>query len=372
MNEKSDKPEDKPEFQGDNSDASLTEAVIAAAESEPSGDEKKGLSGILKFFIFLLIVTAIVAGGLANNGQLEPMLESAKATINEKLADLNAGSESDGIAFNEQDDPASEVLPTAEFEALQNEQDAEVAAEQLPEFEQPETLVEPEGDRSGPSPEQVNELLATIDGLRNEISNMEASQRALSKQMHEQQQANLQARLRWITDPASHLPQLQLAWNEISMLPNLSDRQRESAAKLHQLASDSSQALQAWQAELNGWADKFALPEEEEISVKPEHPWLAWWAGQFHLRRAPTAEARRLVNLRDRLLKTGHLLSFEKWPNQADWLTLRNDLLLAASKMNNAQPVELALPEDFTAIQRDIESMRSTAAKWAEGKKGEI
>ncbi len=362
--------EDKPEFQGGNSGPRLTEAVIAAAESEPSGNDEKSSSGILKFFIFLLIVIAIVAGGLASNGQLIPMLESAKTTINEKLAILNASTESDGFTLGEQtaDDPASTASPTPEFEALQNELDAEATAEQTPEFEQTDTLIEP----VNPSSERVSELLATIDGLRNEIGTMESSHRALRKQMHEQQQENLQARLRWITDPANRLPQLELAWSEISKLPDLSDNQRKTASQMHSMALKSTHAVQSWQVELNNWADKFALPEEKEITVKPEYPWLAWLAGQFHLRRAPTAEALKLAKLRDRLLESGRLLSLEKWPNQADWLILRNDLLLAASKLNNAQPVELGLPEDFSAMQRDIESIRSTAAKWAEGKKGEI
>jgi len=220
----------------------------------------------------------------------------------------------------------------------------------------------------GISSEEVAQLLGRIDGLSSELGKMEADQRALRAALNEQQQMNLQVRLRWIMDPSARLPQMQLSWEEISLLPGLSDQQRNVALRMHELARSGSERLQQWRIAIGKWADTLVMPAHEDIIPQPEHPWLAWIVGQFHLREAPSVEARKLSRLREQLLDAAALLKLESWPEPGVWQSLRAELLLQvkASRADAASPVELGLPDDFSAIQQDILTLRETAHGWLE------
>ncbi|GAV20449.1 hypothetical protein MMIC_P1414 [Mariprofundus micogutta] len=368
-----------PELQGDSSDAGKAEDVISVSDtsSASSGEEKKSSSGILKFLAFLLIVAGIVGGGLYANGELGPVLDSAKSAFHDVKAQLSSGPESDASQEASEPIPAETEHEFASSEPVQS--DAEFAAEAVP------AEPDPSGFQSAPesiedhsvvaASGQVEELQATINALRSEMQAMEESQSVLREKLLEQQQFNLQARLRWITDPASHLPQLQMAWEEIASMPELSAERRETAVAMQALAENSSQALLLWHDSLNKWSDSLAIPEQEDVLQEPEHPWLAWLVGQFHLRKAPSTEAKRLAGLSQRLSMAASQLGQEKLPNHADWQALRAELLLHVTStqgQTDSSSVELGLPDDFSAIQADIQKLRDTAVQWVQSKQGEV
>ncbi len=221
-------------------------------------------------------------------------------------------------------------------------------------------------NKPGVSSQEVKQMLSAMDNLRAELNQLSQDQRSMRAALKEQQQMNLQVRLRWITDPAARLPQIQLAWEEISLLPELSDAQRSEAERMHQLARSSVERLYQWQLAIRKWADMLVVPTHKDILPQPAHPWLAWIVGQFHLRQAPSLEARKLTDLRERLLETGHLLILESWPDQGEWQGLRARLLLEirGHQGDTASPVELGLPDDFSTIQKDIQTLRDTARNW--------
>jgi len=289
------------------------------------------------------------------------------------------------LATTMPDDMETAVQPSGP-EAEPAFEDAQPLAESVAEQSLPESvevLPEPESVQTAPvveapasvSSEQVDGLLATIGSLRGELRSMEDSQRTLQAGLLEQQQVNLQARLRWIIDPSARLPQMQMAWEEISLMPGLSAGQRATAEQMHNLARDSGTTLRSWQEALEKWADALTVPAHEDVLQKPEHPWLAWLVGQFHLRQAPSVETRQLAVLRQRLLTVASQLALESWPEPGDWQALRAELLLHAKKMQpreNNVPVELGLPDDFNAIQADIKKVRETAQQWAQSGQGEV
>jgi len=223
--------------------------------------------------------------------------------------------------------------------------------------------------------EEVQHLLDTINNLRGELGQLGGElgqlsddQQKLRSALHEQQLMNLQVRLRWVTDPAARLPQMKLAWEEISLLPGLSDDQRATAVQMHALAQSGVERLQKWRIAMKKWADALAVPAHEDILPQPEHPWLAWLMSQFHLRQAPNLEVRKLTDMRNRLLETSRLLILESWPEAGEWQSLRAELILQikAHAKDQAAPVDLGLPDSFSAIQQDIESLRQNAHDWLE------
>ena len=197
---------------------SEAEIVISATPSEATASEKKSSGGLAKFAGFILLVLIIIGGGLAANGQLMPLLESLQTK------------------FTNQQSSESEVVTS----------EPENAAVYQP-APQPEPEVAAESINVAASVE-AEALLSTIEQLRSELQSMEASQRSLQHGLIEQQKMNLQVRLRWITDPASRAPQIQLAWEETSLLPGLSSEQRSSAEAMQSLARTTVQSLRDWQA----------------------------------------------------------------------------------------------------------------------------
>ena len=325
---------------------SEAEIVISATPSETTESKEKSSSGLAKFAGFVLLVLIIIGGGLAANGQLMPLLESLQS----KLASQQS-SEPAVVATEEESEPVYQPAPQpAAPEAVTEAVNIAASAE-------------------------AEALLSTIEQLRGELQSMEASQKSLQNGLLEQQQMNLQVRLRWITDPASRAPQIQLAWEEISLLPGLSDAQRSQAESMQALARATVQSLRDWQASLHKWADALSTPVHEDIIPTPEHPWLAWITGQFHLRQAPTQEARRLGSLRERLLNASRSLTLESWPTDGEWQSLHAELLLQVKAMHadsSDSATDLGLPENFAAIQKDLNSLRESARLWSQTPKGEF
>jgi len=97
--------------------------------------------------------------------------------------------------------------------------------------------------------------------------------------------------------------------------------------------------------------------------------------GQFHLRQAPSEEARRLSSLRERLQQVSRALTLENWPTDGEWQSLHAELLLQAKGMqaDSAEAaIDLELPDNFSAIQEDMKILRDSARLWSQGTKGEF
>jgi len=376
-------------------DQDIVETVVADsaptdtdAETQPA--PKKKSHGGRNVILILLFIVAAVAGALALSGKFMPLYESITASLHPhalqqdqlaastpvetKVAPSLVVSKPVAVTQPEPEQSKQEQLKQEQLnqEQLNQEQRLESAsAEQSGSEQRVADQIEPQ-QPPAISSEDVQSLLSSIEGLRRQLQQMSVAQRALQNGLKAQQQMNLQVRLRWIVDPASRLPQLQLAWEEISLLPGLSNSQRSEAVRMHKLARARVQQLKQWQDALNKWADALVTPVQRNILPQPEYPWLAWIVSQFQLRQAPSVESRHLSNLRARLLDAARHLTLESWPLKGEWQSLQAELLLQIKAMQhgantNTQAIEIGLPESFDAIQADIATLRHTALQWQHG-----
>lgn len=407
------------------------ESVIedsAVADAESTEQQSPSSHGLRNFILLLLLIIAAVIGALALSGKLMPLYQSLSAKMHVPLG-MHQQTEQDteasavvGHAAARIEEPESTTstpaeavsMPTNAADAVQapavesptnsEASDAvvhqvvsdtaisnvpvsapsevesvavantvastskaeETVAKPLPQMAEPaeNTTQEPLA-----SSQEVHALLSTIEQLHQELQQMEATQQHLQHGLRQQHQMDLQVRLRWISDPASRLAQMQLAWEEISLLPGLSAAQRSQAEQMHQLARHRAQQLQQWQHALTSWANRLDAPTFKNVLPEPEHPWLAWIVSQFQLHQAPPLGMRKLESLRARLMDAARQIALESWPDQAAWQSLRAELILQATSMQAASRqtnhVDISLPESFAAIQADIHTLRTTAQQWA-------
>jgi len=246
---------------------------------------------------------------------------------------------------------------------------ARPAKEELPPPLQPvEEKLSPEPARPAASSEEVEALLNSIEALQQDIESLRDEQRSVHELQRQMQQMHLRTRLGWIIEPASRLPQIHLTWKEISLLPFLSEDERNRANEMRALAAQRLQDIHTWQQQIRTWAEKLVVSSYDDIIPGSDNPWLDWVAKQFHLRRAPSAEEKDLIRMRNRLLKIGRMMNLEQWPARGEWQLLRAELQLklAAIQGQPDQAVELGLPDDFSAIAQDIERLRENARDWLE------
>ncbi|MDQ6999334.1 MAG: hypothetical protein Q9M12_00400 [Mariprofundus sp.] len=338
-------------------DQDAMDAVIADSASATASDEaqpeKSGQShGVRNFVLVLLLIIAAVLGALSLSGQLLPLYASLTARFHNTsepqhrpLAKPAGAPVKSGSVKPVASTPAAKPAP---------------AARPYPVTTQSPVV----------SSGEIQRLLSSIEALHDDLRQMEQTRRELQNALKEQQQMNLQIRLRWIADPASRLPQLQLTWEEISLLPGLSDRERREAASMHMLARHRVQQLKQWQSALKKWIEALSIPVQQNILPEPQYPWLAWIVKQFQLRPAPSIEARRLDSLRNRLLDVSRQLTLESWPEKGAWQSLQAELLLQIKAMRHTDAsdsgiVETGLPENFDGIQSDIRRLRETALQWS-------
>jgi len=331
------------------------DAVIADSASDNSGgmqaEKSRESHGGRNFILVLLLLVVAVFGALGLRGQLLPWYESLTARFHNAsepqhrpLAKPAVAPVKAGTAKTVAPTPAEKSVPASRRHPVTTQ-------------------------RPVVSSEEIHRLLSSIEALHDDLRQMENTRRELQNALKEQQQMNLQIRLRWIADPVSRLPQLQLTWEEISLLPGLSDSERREAASMHMLARNRVQQLKQWQSALKKWIDALSIPIQQNILPEPKYPWLAWIVRQFQLRPAPSIEARRLDSLRNRLLDVSRQLTLESWPEKGAWQSLQAELLLQIKAMqhtdaNNSGAVETGLPENFDGIQSDIRRLRETALQW--------
>ncbi len=295
-----------------------------------SKKEDKPAGTLSRVFGFLLLVSIIITAGLAANGKLMPLLDSITSEL----------------ATSKPEPVKSEALVQTTL------QETATTIEKPHDFE-------PESDKENKESEA---LQATIERLRSELRSIKETEASLRSRVEAQQQVSLQKRLGWIVDPASRSAQLELAWREISELPNLSEVEQPKAEAMYQLAHNNVQRLRNWQKLLREHAESFETPTDENLVPVPEYPWLAWMAGQFQLRRVSTAEA----SLREELLDAAHALAEENWPADDVWQRLTGKLMQRVKLTGGAGSTvaDLGLPESFSGIQRDIKTVRDAASDW--------
>jgi hypothetical protein len=323
---------------------------------EQGAAEKKKSSHI---GLILLVIVVVLSGGLAASGQLKPLYHSFAGWVASLSVRPAAPAPPPKLATSEE---VQQLL--SKIETLQSELSHKQPSSQ------PDDMAEKLRTELSAVAKALDVLRNdTIANLNSELNQVAEEQRILRTSLHEQQQINLQVRLRWISDPASRLPQIKLAWEEISLLGGLSAEQRAKAEEMHQLARDTIQKLRQWQTSMQKWADTLAVPVHRDIIPKVEQPWLAWAVGQFHLRPAPSEEARQLNRLRNQLENTISHLTTETWPAENNWQQLRAQLLLqvrSRQAKDSTEPIELNLPGNFEIIKSDIDTLQQTAQQWLE------
>lgn len=210
--------------------------------------------------------------------------------------------------------------------------------------------------------EEIKALMATIHDLQNNMDVLRSKQIELSElrqQLDTGQQLELRARLRWIANPQSQLPQMARFWQDITLLTILSEDKRHEAESMRKLAADDVDQVRMWRQRLKRLAATLPVPEHPDVIPKPENPAFSWLTGRIHLRPAPTVEQQQLSQLRTRLLNISHALNVEIWPTGKTWRHLLADL-----REQFGDDVDLALPEHLDKVQKDITSMRGKAVNW--------
>ncbi|MDX8402604.1 MAG: hypothetical protein R8K47_08235 [Mariprofundaceae bacterium] len=210
---------------------------------------------------------------------------------------------------------------------------------------------------------EAEALMRAIDGLHARLDEERAEREALAEALQRERTANLITRLRWIADPASRTPQLRIAWEAVALMPGLSAEERATAREMAALARRDEAALGVWRAALARWIDALHTPVADDVLPRPDHPWLAWIVGQFHLRPADSPTTRATRELRRGLEGIDRRLALEDWPEAEGWRSLRARLLLHLEAQRKAG-IDLGLPEDFSSIRADQARMRQTARDW--------
>jgi len=216
----------------------------------------------------------------------------------------------------------------------------------------------------------MNSLYEEMQSLQNELEILRQQQSQVQQTQSSIESMQLHSRLTWITSPASHLPQIQLAWQEILLLPSLTAEQRQQAEDMFQLAQQRVQNIHQWQQELEHLAASFNIQKANNIIPEsldePNNPWLQWLSQQFSLKRTQNHETLALQKLKSTLTRIQRSLAIEQWPNAKAWTKLRAELQLRVLKSapQNSEPPKLQLPDHFDTIQADMISLRATAEQW--------
>lgn len=220
------------------------------------------------------------------------------------------------------------------------------------------------------SSEEISNVLDAMEALQEELRSLREQQQALEETQHSVQVMQLRTRLRWITNQANHMPQLQLAWEEVMLMPILSSSEREQAQKMLALAEKRLLELQNWQQTLHTYAESLSRTEHANIIPEFENRWLNWIAEQFSLRSSLSEEEANDAQLQEQLINTSRNIEIERWPDAKAWLQLRATLQLRviAAEKDTESPtaVDLGLPESFEPIKGDINQLRQAAKTWLE------
>ncbi|MDQ6967223.1 MAG: hypothetical protein Q9M14_00895 [Mariprofundaceae bacterium] len=234
------------------------------------------------------------------------------------------------------------------------------------------------------SSEEGEALIAAITTLQESMKDLQGELQVLREQQHDVahsqsmlESMQLHSRLTWIMKHNSHLPQIKLAWQEISLLPSLTTEQRSQAETMLKLAEERQNDVQQWQQEIDHLIiilkpDEYDNIISTAITANNSNPWLEWLIKQFSLKRSQSSQEAALLALKNALLHTKQGMNLEQWPTGTAWTELRAQLQLRLLKHFNTNKEEvkqagvLQLPESFDAIQADVKKLRQAAQSWLE------
>jgi len=223
----------------------------------------------------------------------------------------------------------------------------------------------------------ITTLQDNIQGLQSELQTLRQQQQDVAHSQSMLESMQLHSRLSWIMKHNSHLPQIKLAWQEISLLPSLTSEQRSLAESMLKLAEQRQNDVHQWQQEIDHLIINFKPNEYDNIiptaiAADASNPWLQWLVQQFSLKRSQSSQAMALLTLKNTLLHIKQGMSLEQWPTGTEWTTLRAQLQLRLiaqfneNKTDDKQAATLQLPENFDAIRADIQQLRQAAQSWLE------
>jgi hypothetical protein len=221
--------------------------------------------------------------------------------------------------------------------------------------------------REGINEDEARKLLDAMNTLQQDLATLRNEQQDLRQTQTDLQRIQLRTRLGWIANPVNHLPQIELAWEEITRMPTLSSDEREKAQAMYSLAQQRHADIVRWQQALNEAAARLRPEEHPNIIPQFEQPWLKRLFGQFSLKRAPEAEAQQMQQLRQQLQGTARQLQQEQWPDPVAWQKLRAHVQLALAELPGSTIDNMPkLPDSFSDIARDIGKLRQAAQTWQE------
>jgi len=213
-------------------------------------------------------------------------------------------------------------------------------------------------------------LKGRMQTLSQDLQALHANQTAVRAAQISIETMQLHSRLSWITNPSSHLPQMQLAWEEIVLLPSLNETQHQQAKVMLALAAKRQRDVYRWQQELDRVIDSYHyqpissynrlsdwLPSEGRFA-----PVSAWLIQQLHLQKVQQKD-HAIVKLRQQLRSIQQNMRLEQWPDAKSWMALRSRLQLHRLHHDSSLP-PLTIPEDFSPIQSDIQRLQQTARDW--------
>ena len=220
-------------------------------------------------------------------------------------------------------------------------------------------------------------LQGNIQSLQSELQTLRQQQQDVSHSQSLLESMQLHSRLTWIMKHNAHLPQIKLAWQEISLLPSLTEAQRTQAKSMLKLAEQRQNDVHQWQQEIDHLIISFKPSEygniiSTAITADDSNPWLQWLIKQFSLKRSQSSQEAALLTLKNTLLQIKQSMNLEQWPTGTAWTALRAQLQLRlvdqfdANQGMSEQAKTLQLPENFDAIQADVKKLRQAAQSWLE------
>ncbi|PCI45123.1 MAG: hypothetical protein COB41_02310 [Proteobacteria bacterium] len=224
----------------------------------------------------------------------------------------------------------------------------------------------------------ISTLQNNIQDLQNELQTLRQQQQSVAHSQSMLESMQLHSRLTWIMKHNSHLPQIKLAWQEISLLPSLTTEQRTHAESMLKLAEQRQNDVHQWQQEIDHLIINFKPSEYDNIipaaiTTDSSNPWLQWLVQQFSLKRSQSSQEAALRTLKNTLQHIKQGMNLEQWPTGTAWTALRAQLQLrlveqfkAADQAETKQAPALQLPENFEAIQADVKKLRQAAKSWLE------
>lgn len=216
--------------------------------------------------------------------------------------------------------------------------------------------------REAATAEAVAALQKEMQQLQERLAAIAEEQRQWRQAAAEAQRLNLRLLLGQIADADSTPSLMHLNWNQIALMPQLPESEREEAAKLGGQAEAMAKNVDSWRSTLHQLAASLPVADEE-AAVEPAPAAPAWLKPIFrYIRITPSPRKQdEMRQLRMQLLQNSHLLALGLWPDARAWQQQRK---LAA--VGGDETLAASLPEDFADTRLKLQELRKAAADWLE------